>query len=83
MDEIEKMFQVIDEPNYNYNNLFIGKKRNNKKNIKAPQSMDPKNYYHDIQDLLKNYSLDNDNDDKSKKDIKNNKKEIKIPRKEW
>ena len=82
LDEIEKMFQVIDEPNYNYNNLFIGKKRNNKKNIKAPQSMDPKNYYHDIQELLKNYSLDNDNDDKSKKDIKNNKKEIKIEEKE-
>ena len=78
LDEIEKMFQDIDEPNNNYNTLFIGKKRNNKKNSKAPQSMDPKNYYHDIQELLKNYSLDNDNenDDNNKKDIKNNKKEI-------
>ena len=80
LDEIEKMFQDIDEPTNNYNTFFIGKKRNNKKNSKAPQSMDPKNYYHDIQELLKNYSLDNDNDnendDNNKKDIKYNIKEI-------
>ena len=28
LDEIEKMFQNIDEPNANYNTFFIGKKRN-------------------------------------------------------
>ena len=73
LDEIEKMFQNIDEPNENYNTFFIGKKRNNKKKDEAPQGTDPKNYYHDIQELLKNYSLDNDNN----QDVKENKNNIK------
>ena len=79
LDEIEKMFKDIDEPNDNYNTFFIGKKRNNKKNTVAPTDLDPKNYYHDIQELLKNYSLDNDNDEKDKTNINTikNKKEIK------
>ena len=73
LDEIEKMFQNLDEPNENYNTFFIGKKRNNKKKDVAPQGTDPKNYYHDIQELLKNYSLDNDNNE----DDKENKNNIK------
>ena len=79
LDEIENMFKNIDEPNENYNTFFIGKKRNSKKNIVAPTSTDPKNYYHDIQELLKTYSLDNDNDEKDKTDKNNlkNQKEIK------
>lgn len=72
LDEIEKMFKDIDEPNIDYTS-FINKKRNNKKSIPPAQGTDPKNYYHDIQELLKNYSLDNDNDekDKGKADNKN------------
>ena len=79
LDEIEKMFKNIDEPNENYNTFFIGKKRNNKKTTVAPTDADPKNYYHDIQELLKTYSLDNDNDEKEKTNINSvkNKKEIK------
>ena len=73
LDEIEKMFQNLDEPNENYNTFFVGKKRNNKKKVVAPQDTDPKNYYHDIQELLKNYSLDNDNNE----DEKGNKNNIK------
>ena len=68
LDEIEKMFKNIDEPNENYNTFFIGKKRNNKKTTVAPTDADPKNYYHDIQELLKTYSLDNDNDGDDKND---------------
>ena len=68
LDEIEKMFKDIEEPTENYNTFFIGKKRNNKKNIQTALGTDPKNYYHDIQELLKNYSLDNDNDNNNKND---------------
>ncbi len=70
LDEIEKMFKNIDEPNDNYNTLYIGKKRNNKKNKQPLPALDndPKNYYRDIQELLKNYSLDNDNDGDDKND---------------
>ena len=80
LDEIEKMFQNIDEPDENYNTYFIGKKRNNKKKDVALQGSDPKNYYQDIQELLKNYSLDNDSneEDKEKKDnIKDDEKKKK------
>ena len=76
----EKMFQNLDESNENYNTFFVGKKRNNKKKVVAPQDTDPKNYYHDIQELLKNYSLDNDNNE-DEKGNKNNKKRMKIKRK--
>jgi hypothetical protein len=76
LDEIEKMFKDIDEPKENYNTFFVGKKRNNKKKEVAPLDPDPKSYYHDIQELLKNYSLDNDKE-KDKKDL-NNKKGEKI-----
>ena len=71
LDEIEKMFKDIDDPNIEYTS-FINKKRNNKKSVPPAQGTDPKNYYHDIQELLKNYSLDNDNDEKDK-DKANNK----------
>jgi hypothetical protein len=76
LDEIEKMFKDIDEPNYNYNTMYIGKKRNNKRNIQPPPALDndTKNYYHDIQELLKNYSLDNDNDCGEKNDENKKKK---------
>ena len=69
LDEIEKMFRDIDDPKENYNTFFVGKKRNRKKEV-APIITDPKNYYHDIQELLKNYSLDND-EDKNKIDLNN------------
>ena len=76
LDEIEKMFKNIDEPDENYNTFFIGKKRNNKKKDVAPLGTDPKNYYQDIKELLKNYSLDNDNNEDNNSNTKNNKKEI-------
>lgn len=68
LDEIEKMFKDIEEPTENYNTFFIGKKRNNKKSKQTALGTDPKNYYHDIQELLKNYSLDNDSDNNNKND---------------
>ena len=70
LDEIEKMFKDIDDTNIEYTS-FINKKRNNKKNITPAQGTDPKNYYRDIQELLKNYSLDNDNDEKEKDKVDN------------
>ena len=70
LDEIEKMFKDIDDPNIEYTS-FINKKRNNKKSVPPAQGTDPKNYYRDIQELLKNYSLDNDNDEKDKDKVNN------------
>ena len=70
LDEIEKMFKDIDDPNIEYIS-FINKKRNNKKSVPPAQGTDPKNYYRDIQELLKNYSLDNDNDEKDKDKVNN------------
>ena len=87
LDEIEKMFKDIDDPTANFNTFFVGKKRNTKKNTSPAQGTDPKNYYKDIQELLKNYSLDNDNeieDSKNKhkkEEIKENKKKGKRGRK--
>ena len=59
LDEIEKMFKDIEDPNENVNTYFIGKKRTNTSSIPA-LGTDPKNYCKDIQELLKNYSLDAD-----------------------
>ena len=90
LDEIEKMFRNIedDTPIYStqnikkdakeQNNSFLNKKRK-KKNEKEKESnliKDPKNFYNDIKELLKNYSLDNEDDkDKNKIELQKENKE--------
>ena len=81
LDEIEKMFRNIDDdpvPNpiskEKNNQKLLNKKRKNKNKIEEKEkeeNKDSKNLFRDIKELLKNYSLDNEEVDK------NNKNEIK------
>ena len=94
LDEIERMFRNIDDDTPAYyppaknekkeikeQNIFLNKKRKPKDKEKDKDKniiKDPKNFYNDIKELLKNYSLDNDDDkDKDKKDDINKKEEKK------
>ena len=94
LDEIERMFRNIDDDTPAYyppaknekkeikeQNIFLNKKRKPKDKEKDKDKniiKDPKNFYNDIKELLKNYSLDNDDDkDKDKKDDTNKKEEKK------
>ena len=88
LDEIERMFRNIDDDTPAYyppaknekkeikeQNIFLNKKRKPKDKEKEKDKniiKDPKNFYNDIKELLKNYSLDNDDD--SKKEIKKEEK---------
>ena len=80
LDEIEKMFRNIDEdptPNPPYNEkknieIFLNKKRKNKKTEEKNEIKDSKNLFNDIKELLKTYSLDNE--EENKKEIKKEEK---------
>ena len=80
LDEIEKMFRNIDEdptPNPPYNEkknieIFLNKKRKNKKTEEKNEIKDSKNLFNDIKELLKTYSLDNEEENKN--EIKNEEK---------
>ena len=80
LDEIEKMFRNIDEdptPNPSYNEkknieIFLNKKRKNKKTEEKNEIKDSKNLFNDIKELLKTYSLDNEEENKN--EIKNEEK---------
>ena len=80
LDEIEKMFRNIDEdptPNPPYNEkknieIFLNKKRKNKKTEEKNEIKDSKNLFNDIKELLKTYSLDNEEENKN--EIKNDEK---------
>ena len=73
LDEIEKMFRNIDEdptPNPPYNEkknieIFLNKKRKNKKTEEKNEIKDSKNLFNDIKELLKTYSLDNEEENKN------------------
>lgn len=82
LDEIEKMFRNIDDdntPSPSYSHLgkknqenFLNKKRKNKKTEEKNEIKDSKNLFNDIKELLKTYSLDNEDENKneSKKEEK-------------
>ena len=80
LDEIEKMFRNIDEdptpnpPNDEKKNIeiFLNKKRKNKKTEEKNEIKDSKNLFNDIKELLKTYSLDNEEENKN--EIKNEEK---------
>ena len=83
LDEIEKMFRNIDDdpipsPKIQEDKAdkFLNKKRKSKQKKEEENNnneiKDSKNLFHDIKELLKNYSLDNDED--SKKEIKKEEK---------
>ena len=83
LDEIEKMFRNIDDDpipspkiQEDKTDKFLNKKRKSKPKKEEENNnneiKDSKNLFHDIKELLKNYSLDNDED--SKKEIKKEEK---------
>ena len=83
LDEIEKMFRNIDDApipspkiQEDKTEKFLNKKRKSKPKKEEENNdneiKDSKNLFHDIKELLKNYSLDNDED--SKKEIKKEEK---------
>ena len=92
LDEIEKMFRNIDEdptPNPPYNEkknieIFLNKKRKNKKTEEKNEIKDSKNLFNDIKELLKTYSLDNEEENKNeiKKEEKPKKKRGRKKKKE-
>ena len=92
LDEIEKMFRNIDEdpsPNPPYDEkknieIFLNKKRKNKKTEEKNEIKDSKNLFNDIKELLKTYSLDNEEENKNeiKKEEKPKKKRGRKKKKE-
>ena len=92
LDEIEKMFRNIDEdpipnpPNDEKKNIeiFLNKKRINKKTEEKNEIKDSKNLFNDIKELLKTYSLDNEEENKNeiKKEEKPKKKRGRKKKKE-
>lgn len=76
LDAIEKMFKEIDEPTKTLSNKYLNKKRTNKKST----ANDGKEYYQDIEELLKTYPMidESNNETKNKRKTNNSKTKNKI-----